>query len=66
MNFPFFLFNIHLISIKIMYGTIILKGGGKIENIITCDGYGKNMLNVRTIDGNSQIVYVENIFSILF
>lgn len=49
-----------------MYGTIILKGGNKIENIITCDGYGKNMLNVHTIDGNSQIVYVENIFSILF
>ena len=49
-----------------MYGTIILKGGGKIENIIACDGYGKNMLNVRTIDENSQMVYVENIFSILF
>lgn len=49
-----------------MYGTIILKGGSKIENIIACDGYGKNRLNVRTINGNSQIVYVENIFSILF
>ena len=49
-----------------MYGTIILKGGGKIENIIACDGYGKTALNVCTIDGNSQIVYVENIFSILF
>lgn len=49
-----------------MYGTIILKGGDKIENIIACDGYGKNMLNVRTIDGNSQIVYVENIFLSFF
>lgn len=50
-----------------MFGTIVLKGGGTIENIISCSGCGNTALKVYT-KGNEdyEIVPVAKIFSIIF
>lgn len=45
--------------------TIILKGGGKIENILTIRGFGNRYLEVFISGEDSQIIPCENIFVIL-
>lgn len=45
--------------------TIILKGGGKIENIHTIRGFGDRCLEVFISGEDSQIISCENIFTIL-
>lgn len=45
--------------------TIILKGGGKIENIHTIRGFGDRCLEVFISGEDSQIIPCENIFTIL-
>lgn len=45
--------------------TIILKGGGKIENIITIRSFGSRCLEIFISGEDSQIIPCENIFTIL-
>ena len=45
--------------------TIILKGGGKIENIHTIRGFSNRCLEVFISGEDSQIIPCENIFVIL-
>lgn len=46
--------------------TIILKGGGKIENIITIRSFGSRCLEVFiSEEEDSQVIPCENIFVIL-
>ena len=45
--------------------TIILRDGGKIENILTIRSFGKRCLEVFISGEESQIIPCENIFVIL-
>lgn len=45
--------------------TIILKGGGKIENIHTIRGFGDRRLEIFISGEDSQVIPCENIFVIL-
>lgn len=49
-----------------MNGTIILRGGEKIENVISCDGLGSTQLKVNIFNKESRTVSVKDIFSIIF
>lgn len=58
----FFLFTLK----SLIKMTIILKGGGKIENIITIRSFGSRCLEVFiSEEEDSQVIPCENIFVIL-